>query len=186
MTSTNIRPPLNSSITENDFRNFYWLKAELLHFCRIEGISTLGNKQDLAERIALFLRTGSKQKPTVLVRQPAVKYPSLTLNTIVTKDFACTREVRNFFEDQVGPHFTFSVPLQKYIKQYPGITFADIITEYHRQNERKKAGVHFTGIDPQFEFNIFTRAFFADPKNRGKSQSDCITAWNVHKAKPKN
>lgn len=75
--------------------------------------------------------------------------------------------------------------MQKYIKQHPGITFADIITEYHRQLESKKTGELKTQIGSQFEYNQFTRSYFADPKNAGKSRRDCIIAWNIHKSKPK-
>lgn len=75
--------------------------------------------------------------------------------------------------------------LQNYIKQHPGITFADIITEYHRQLERTKKGELKTEIGSQFEYNQFTRNYFANPKNAGKSRSDSIIAWNVLKSKPK-
>lgn len=185
MTNNTTRPPLTPAISEKDFRDFYWLKTELLQFCREVGLSTLGGKQEIAERIALFLRTGTKQKPIPKGPQSTANYSELSLTTIVTNAFTCTREVRDFFEAHVGPQFKFSVLLQKYIKQHPGITFADIITEYHHQNHRKKTGELITKIGSQFEYNQFTRTYFENPNNKGKSRTDCIAAWKEHKNKPK-
>lgn len=41
-----------------------------------------------------------------------------------------------------------------------------------------------TTIGAQFEYNRFTRAFFEDPCNKGKSKADAIAAWNEIKSKP--
>lgn len=185
MIQSTTRPPLTPAISEKDFRAYYWLKEELFQFCREVGLSTVGGKQEIAERIALFLRTGIKQKPHIPTSKPTPHYEELSLSTKVTESFTCTREVRDFFEAQVGPHFRFSVLLQKYIKKNPGITFADIITEYHAQEQRKKSGQLVTTIDSQFEYNQFTRSYFQDPLNKSKSRNDCIEAWKVLKSKPK-
>ena len=47
------RPKLDKSISIEDFRDFYWLKEELVTFCRSNGISTTGEKQELADRIVV-------------------------------------------------------------------------------------------------------------------------------------
>lgn len=52
------RPSLTKEISINDFQDFYWLKSELVQFCREQGIRTTGSKQALSERIELYLRTG--------------------------------------------------------------------------------------------------------------------------------
>ncbi len=181
------RPQITPDLSEKEFKNYYWLKAELLQFCREVGLSTVGNKQEVGDRIAQFLRTGIKQEPRGRASKKTQLYPSeLSLSTIVTESFTCTREVRDFFEAQVGPQFKFSVLLQRYIKHHPGITFRDIITKYHLLEQSKKSGELKTEIESQFEYNQFTRDYFGNPKNTGKSHSDCIAAWKTHKSKPKN
>jgi hypothetical protein len=72
------------------------------------------------------------------------------------------------------------VALQKYVKAHPGITFFELIQEYERQQQAKKIGSK-GAIDAQFEYNQFTRDFFNEPANKGKSQKDCIQAWNQQK-----
>ena len=50
------RPELNDKISVTDFQEFYWLKNELIVFCKSNGISTIGGKQELADRIIAFLQ----------------------------------------------------------------------------------------------------------------------------------
>ena len=58
-----MRPELTKDIAIQDFKNFYWLKEELQHFCRQYDMSTCGSKIEIAERIEVFLSTGEKKKP---------------------------------------------------------------------------------------------------------------------------
>lgn len=185
--NTSKRPLLIPTMSEKDFRNYYWLKVELTQFCKELGLSTLGGKEEISQRIAYFLKNGMKLKSSKAVSQPKINSynQSLSLSTIVSKSFTCSRIVRDFFESEVGPEFKFSVLLQNYIKNNPGITFADIITEYYRQKECKKKGELKTNIGPQFEYNQFTRSYFLDPVNACKSRDDCIAAWKDYKSKPK-
>jgi hypothetical protein len=57
------RPPLTKRLPVEDFRSFYWLKAELLEFCRAAGLPTAGSKQALAARIEAWLSTGRASAP---------------------------------------------------------------------------------------------------------------------------
>lgn len=56
------RPELSLNISVDTFKNYYYLKEELVDFCRQNGLQTSGSKQELTERIACFLETGKKQK----------------------------------------------------------------------------------------------------------------------------
>ena len=49
------RPCLNKNITIEDFRDFYWLKEELIQFCRSEGLCSQGGKIEIANRIETYL-----------------------------------------------------------------------------------------------------------------------------------
>jgi len=175
-----MRPPLNRNINVQDFTDFYWLKSELQHFCKSHELSTTGSKQELADRIVTYLTTGKKQSPVKRDKKQAFT-EIFSLDAVVPAGFTCTREARNFFESHTDKHFKFSVQLQRYIKNNPEITFRDIITEYKRLEKLRKEGKLKTTISSQFEYNQFTRDFFADPKNKNKSKQDCIDAWNAVK-----
>ncbi len=41
------RPELAITISVSDFKNHYWLKSELLSFCRANRINTSGGKMEL-------------------------------------------------------------------------------------------------------------------------------------------
>ena len=41
------RPPLNRSLSVDEFRHYYWLKDELVAFCREQGISRAGSKLEI-------------------------------------------------------------------------------------------------------------------------------------------
>ena len=40
------RPTLNRQLDSTTFRDFYWLKEELVDFCRNNGLSTAGGKYE--------------------------------------------------------------------------------------------------------------------------------------------
>lgn len=180
---SDMRPNLLPGLHADDFGSFYWLKKELLQFCRTYGIAASGSKQDLEARIKVFLNTGdvnkaSKARPSIakLPAQPLV----LKLDAPVPIGFRCSYEARDFFIQYLGPSFRYSVALQKYVRENPGITFFQVIEEYKRQQDAK--ALHTSRIDSQFEYNQFTRDYFLDPANQGKSRQDCIEAWHRIKA----
>jgi SAP domain-containing new25 len=41
------RPALTSDLTVQEFKRHYFLKSELLEFCREYGLSSIGGKPDL-------------------------------------------------------------------------------------------------------------------------------------------
>lgn len=52
------RVNLNKNLDEGMFRNCYYLKEELVKFCRENNLPTGGSKAELTERIAIFLKSG--------------------------------------------------------------------------------------------------------------------------------
>lgn len=49
------RPILNTQLDSKTFKEFYYLKEELVNFCRENNLPTSGGKIELTERIAYFL-----------------------------------------------------------------------------------------------------------------------------------
>ena len=54
-------------------------------------------------------------------------------------------------------------------------TYKEAIVEWRKINEEKNKGYE-TVIGSQFEYNQYTRDFFA--RNKGKSKAECIKCWN--------
>jgi hypothetical protein len=185
------RAPLTRSTSARDFRDFYWLKEELQRFCRAHGLSTSGGKREIADRIEHLLRTGQRPEPAsslksnAALRRPANTAPAgkLSMATCAPAGFRCTQEARAFFEEALGRSFRFTVSLQRFIKDHPGVTFARIAEEWRRQEAMRKSGSFRPEIAPQFEYNQFTRDYFADPRNESKSRRDCIEAWKRTRAR---
>lgn len=59
---TNKKPKLDKNISSKDFKDFYWLKKELVSFCKEYNLISSGSKMEIAEGILHFLETGKKLK----------------------------------------------------------------------------------------------------------------------------
>lgn len=64
-----------------------------------------------------------------------------------------------------------------------GKTYRDVVDAWYEE-ERKKNPAYKKKIAPQFEYNQFTRDFFADSKNKGKRREAAIETWNTIKRLP--
>lgn len=84
------RPVLDRDLDSKTFRDFYYLKEELVKFCRENGIPVSGGKIEITDRIAYFLDTGkilSAQTARKKQQQylPSVKIPKLKQTLFVRK-----------------------------------------------------------------------------------------------------
>jgi len=52
------RPELTKKLTSESFKRYYWLKSELICFCREMEINSSGGKIEISNRIINFLETG--------------------------------------------------------------------------------------------------------------------------------
>lgn len=181
-----MRPPLTNSISIQAFKDFYWLKEELQVFCRDNGMSATGSKNEITKRIEIFLQTGEIAKPLRVSKthkKPAVT-DTLSLDTVITENHRCSQNVRAFFKTAIGPKFHFSTYIQTFFKQNIGKTYQDVVQAWYEEERRKKDPSYKKVIAPQFEYNQFIRDFFADPANKGKTQTDAINAWHTIKKLP--
>ena len=177
-----MKPLLTKSINPETFRDYYWLKEDLQSFCRENGMSASGSKADLTDRVEVFLRTGEIKKP-VRVTRKKVDDSNLSLDTIITEGHRCSQNVRYFFMSVI-PNFHFSTYIQNFFKNNVGKTYQDVVDAWYEEEERKKDPSYKREIGSQFEYNRFTRDFFADPSNEGKTRQDAIDAWNIIKRQP--
>ena len=170
------RPILNNKLDSETFKIYYFLKSELVNFCKKNHLQTTGNKLELINRISIFLDTKEKtyQKHNV---KKCKKFDKITLESIIENDFVCSEKHRAFFKQQIGNSFTFIVPFQKWLKNNSGKTYKDSIDAYHqilKNNQSNK-----TIIDKQFEYNKYIRDFFNN--NNDKNLNDAIKCWKYKK-----
>jgi Domain of unknown function (DUF6434)/SAP domain-containing new25 len=183
------RPKLEKNITLNSFEDYYWLKDELVAFCRMIGINSTGGKNDISNRIVKFIDTGeiitkSKTRKAKPISNFDWKTERLSINTIITDNYKNTENVRTFFENAIGKHFKFNVTFMKWMKTSSGKTLEDAIDTWKQIAELKKDKNYKSEIAPQFEYNTYTRDFHAD--NPGLSSKEAIICWKIKKGNPGN
>lgn len=171
------RPDLNKELDGETFRSFYYLKEELVEFCRENNLPVSGGKTELTDRIACFLDTG-KVLETSAKRKATIDVGLITENTLIESNIVCSEKHRAFFKGKIGKSFSFNVLFQKWLKNNAGKTYGDAINAYHQILEEKKKGK--TTIDKQFEYNTYIRDFFED--NKGRSLDEAITCWKYKKS----
>jgi hypothetical protein len=174
------RPSLNDSISTADFKDFYWLKEELVEFCRLNGITATGGKQELADRIVAYLQTG-KIVETVPKEKTKSKFDwnnaVIDLNTEITDNYKNSENVRAFMKREIGSHFHFNTAFMKWTKQNVGKTIREAVAEWKRIYELKKDKNYQTVISSQFEYNAYIRDFLAD--NKDKKITEAINCWKL-------
>ena len=170
------RPVLDKNLDSKTFRDFYYLKDELIDFCRNNSLPTSGGKLEITDRIAYFLDTGEILS-AMATKKKAVVALNICEDTKIESDFVCSERHRAFFKEHIGNSFSFNVAFQKWLKSNSGKTYKEAISAYYQILEDKKKGK--TKIDKQFEYNTYIRAFFAD--NRGKTLEEAIKCWKYKK-----
>lgn len=170
------RPVLDKNLDSKTFRDFYFLKEELVNFCRENGLPVSGGKLEIADRIAHFLDTGEVISVSS-VKMKSVSISDIHLDTKIEPNFVCSEKHRAFFKKHIGTAFSFNVAFQNWLKNNTGKSYKQAIAAYYQILEEKKKGK--TTIDRQFEYNTYIRDFFAD--NQGKSLEDAIKCWKYKK-----
>lgn len=170
------RPHLDKDLDSKTFRDFYYLKEELVDFCRENGLPVSGGKLEITDRIAYYLDTG-KIMPAAARKKRGTAAANIEEDTKIESDFVCSERHRAFFKEHIGSSFSFNVAFQKWLKGNAGKTYKEAIAAYYHILEDKKKGK--TKIDRQFEYNTYIRDFFAD--NEGKSLEDAIKCWKYKK-----
>jgi SAP domain. len=171
------RPDIDSKPSGKIFRNFYYLKEELVDFCRNNGLPTSGGKIELTDRIAYYLDTGKILPISITRSVKSITTGIINEESEIEANFVCSEKHRTFFKDKIGKSFSFNVVFQKWLKENTGKTYAQAISAYYKILEEKKKSK--TTIDKQFEYNTYIRDFFED--NSDYSFEDAIKCWKYKK-----
>ena len=171
------RPKLNKELDGKTFRSFYYLKEELVSFCRENGLPVSGGKIELTDRIAHYLDIGKVLNASAKKRTTTTNIGIINENTKIEPNIVCSEKHRAFFVEKIGKSFSFNVVFQKWLKSNAGKTYGDAVKAYYQILEEKKKGK--TTIDKQFEYNTYIRDFFED--NQGRSLEEAIICWKYKK-----
>jgi len=173
------RPILNKQISLQDFKDFYWLKAELMKFCRELGIGGSGGKIEITNRIIEYMETGKVTKKVTVkkIKLPKATKP-ITEETIIGIEYRTYKEKKEFLKSKIGSQFHFTIHLLDYFKENTGTkNYGDIITEWHKELKLSKDPNFKKKIAPQFEYNTYIRDFFKD--NPSETKKTAIQRWNI-------
>lgn len=171
------RPVLNNKLDSKIFRDFYYLKEELIDFCKKNDLPVSGGKVELTDRIAYFLDSGEILFTPKIKKKAPIIISDINEDTEIEANFVCSQQHRAFFKEHIGSSFSFNVAFQKWLKNNTGKTYKEAIIAYKQIVKDKKNGI--TKIDKQFEYNTYIRDFFAD--NQDRSLKEAIKCWKYKK-----
>ena len=179
------RPPtLDPSIGLEEFRETYWMKADLVRFLRELGLPTDGAKPELEARIERRIR-GEPEPPRC--RRSAVSGRDsdrpLTRETPVVNDKS-DAATRAFFRREIGPEFHFTWHVNQFRQRHEGLTYGDLVDEWRAERDRRRDPSYRARLARHGKWNRFVRDFFADPANRGRTIADAAARWRVVKETP--
>ncbi len=182
-----MRPDLIYVSTVEEFRSYYWLKEELVLFCREKGIAASGNKADLAGRVEVFFETGELIKSAKSLSRKTVSRfdwnrEVLSPDTLLTDNYRNTENVRAFFKKEIGARFRFTAPFMAWLKKNTGKPLSEAVAEWQKMDREKREGKAVPDIAPQFEYNRYIRDFLKN--NPGKTLKEAIHFWNLKKNLP--
>ena len=176
------RPNLNRQITAKDFLSFYWLKEELIGFLREQGLSTVGTKQDLADRIRHFLETGIAENKAPKKSAKRADMPqNLTRQSVIGVGWRCSQGLRAFFEQEIGAHFHFDDVMRDFIHSGVGKTLQEAIETWEAEQQKP---AQEKPIASQFEYNRHIREYFKE--HPGVPLQSAIDAWTSKKKERRN
>lgn len=178
-------PVLSAGLSPEIFRQHYYDKETLIQFCRQNNLSTQGLKNEISDRIELFLRTGeiSCKKPFRKVMEPFDSQQTLTLDRRVV-NYKSDPVTRAFFAKHI-PGFTgFSAHVQKWLKQRLAngelFTYADVVVEHNRflkeKSEMKLSGERKKVVHDSCQYNQFFIDYTDDPDQKPHT---AIEAWQL-------
>ncbi len=185
------RPNINSVTSGEELKRWYWLKAELVTYCKQAGISYLGAKFDILERIALALdegisKTKSPVSPAKSNSKPNSKFDwhsaVLSPETIITDSYKNSQNARRFFIQHCGEQFHFSIPFMQFMKANCGKTLQDAIHEWKRLDQQNKDKNFKREIPAGNQYNQYIRDFFAD--NPELSIKEARHFWQLKRSLP--
>lgn len=173
------RPVLDSALSAEEFQRWYWLREELAVFARTLGLRATGGKELLAARIAARLDGREFVEPAVSKRTEGRQLSGpLSPATVIPAGQRCSQVVRAWIGEQVGEGFHFDAEMRAFFAESDGTkTMQDALDHWSATRDQGERS-----IDPQFEYNRFTRAWHEAHPDGGRNE--LLAAWQDYRARP--
>ena len=186
------RPDIDSIANAETFLDRYWLKAELVAFCKRRGIGYAGSKAEITDRIAHYLKTGERTPPRRTRRARRARRARatsafdwakayITPETVITDSYRNGPNVRAFFVSQIGPRFRFNIAFMEWMRGNCGKTMGDAVASWRRIDALRKQGVR-SEIPSGNQFNRYVRDFF--DANPGRTMDEARACWKAKRSRP--
>jgi SAP domain-containing new25/Domain of unknown function (DUF6434) len=166
-----MRPSLDRRLSAESFAQWYWLKEELVVFCRDSGITTSGSKPELTQRVIAFLN-GASLPPSIKIRRRGNMPDVFSLSTVIGKGWRCNPALGQFFRSHCGNGFRFNAAMRNFIHSEVGRTLEEAM---HCYRASVSPSALKQEIIAQNEYNRHTREFFR--QNPGASREEVLAAW---------
>lgn len=181
------RPDLIDIQTAEELRQWYWLKQELVDFCKHIKVSYSGSKAEITNRLAQYLEIGIIEKePSKRKAKSTSKFnwakEILTLDTVITDSYTNGLNTRRFFQEQIGTNFKFNIDFMAWMKANCGKTLQDAVTQWQLLENRKKDKNFKSNIPSSNQYNQYMRDFFSD--NPDKTIKDARKYWLLKRSLP--
>lgn len=177
--------PLFEELTDaEDFDNWYWMKEELVAFCKASGIPYSGSKNELRQRIMDQMNGVEITVKTVKKPQSHFDWAreTITLETILTDSVTFGTNFRGFLKKHITG-FVCSAEFMDWVKKNAGKTVEDAITKYPEIMADKKKGIMIDKSDHNV-LNAYVDAFMkANPQHSGKDAMKCWLKKKFYPAK---
>jgi Domain of unknown function (DUF6434)/SAP domain-containing new25 len=184
MIDTQKRPSISSISTGKNLKQWYWLKTELVAYCKVAGVNYSGGKFEILKRIAEML--DNKYSPSMKLKKVKSTFnwhtESLSLTTKITDSYRNGSNVRSFFVKYCGEKFHFSISFMKWMKENNGKKLKDAVKEWKRLDELSKDKNFKSAIPSHNQYNQYIRDFFAD--NPSKTLKEARHFWKMKRELP--
>jgi Domain of unknown function (DUF6434)/SAP domain-containing new25 len=178
------RPAINSVTQATELKKWYWLKSELVGFCKEQKINYSGSKFEIIERIANVLDFEENANITTKKVTSSFNWAKsqLMLETIITDSYTNGPNTRRFFKEHCGEKFHFNIPFMAWMKTNTGETLADAVQEWKKQNAITKTKGIKSEIPEGNQYNQYLRDFFE--ANPNKTMKEARHFWKLKRALP--
>jgi hypothetical protein len=180
-----MRPDISTLQTGEEFKKWYWLKEEVVAYCKGANIPYSGSKFQIIERIAHALDNNlalEKPKKTAISSTKDWHSAHLTLETVITDSYTNGPNTRRFFKEYCGAHFSFNIEFMAWMKANIGKTLRDAVEEWLKIKEKSKDKTHKSVIPAGNQYNQYLRDFFVD--NPDKTMKEARHFWQLKRALP--
>ena len=180
----NKRPSISAITKGEELKQWYWLKEELVRFCKLKCIHSTGSKFEILDRIACFLDNKSTTKKIVQKTRSNFDWHKepLMLKTKITGSYKNTQNVRRFFTAHCGIQFHFTIPFMAWMKENIGENLNTAVLEWMKLNRQSKDKNVKTIIPPHNQYNQYIRDFFED--NQGATLQQIRRCWKLKRSLP--